>query len=401
MVRKIVHVDLDAFFCSVEELHDPSLRGKAFAVGGLPEERGVVASCSYAARVYGVRSAMPMARALRLCPGLKVIHGNYRAYAQASRQVLEELRSLTPSVEQISIDEAFLDLSDSPDSSQELAHRIHSIILQKLNLPCSLGVASNKLVAKIASDVGKASSPNKGKAPNAIQIVPPGMEAAFLAPLPVDVLWGVGPKTAARLAELGIHTIGDLAKWTESDLVHRFGKNGYDLFQHAHGLDNRPIITQHAAKSISQETTFSKDIRDGGQLDQALKDLSDRVALRLKKENLAGTTIKLKLRLADFTTITRQVTLNEPTSDANQIFQSVKKLLDSTWVPGQPIRLLGVGVSGLGKPIRQLLLWDSASEVHETNKDQRLRAAVKELQERYGKSILRWGIDQEDESPIS
>ena len=401
MERKIVHVDLDAFFCSVEELHNPSLCGKAFAVGGQPEERGVVASCSYAARMYGVRSAMPMARAVRLCPSLVIIPGNYRAYSQASHQVLERLRALTPTVEQISIDEAFLDLSDLAESGEDLARRIQTIILKELNLPCSLGVASNKLVAKIATDVGKASSRNKGEAPNAIQVVPPGLEAAFLAPLPVDALWGVGPKTAVRLAVLGIHTIGDLSKWPEQDLVNRFGKNGQDLSLRARGIDDRPILTQHTTKSISQETTFAKDIRDGVLLGQTLKELSERVARRLNKENLTGTTIKLKLRWADFTTLSRQITLEEPISDAEKIYRYAKQILDTTWKDGQAVRLLGVGVSGLGRPVRQLRLWDSTVESEESQKEQRLRTAVEELRDRFGENILRRGSDLEGESPNS
>jgi DNA polymerase IV len=401
MDRKIVHIDLDAFFCSVEELRNPSLRGKAFAVGGRPEERGVVASCSYAARDYGVRSAMPMGRAVRLCPGLVIIPGNYRAYSQASQQVLDRLRAWTPHIEQISIDEAFLDLSDLPEPGEELARRIQATILQDLNLPCSLGVASNKLVAKIATDVGKASSRKKGEAPNAIQVVPQGMEAVFLAPLPVDALWGVGPKTAVRLAELGIHTIGDLAKWPEKDLGNRFGKNGHDLALRARGIDDRPIQTEHVTKSISQETTFSKDIRDGSLLEKTLKELSEKVAHRLKKENLAGTTIKLKLRWADFTTLSRQVTLDEPTFEVEMIYRHTKQILDTTWQPGQAVRLLGVGVSGLGRPIRQLRLWETVEESAETHREQRLRAAVEELRLRFGENALQWGKDPEGNSPNS
>lgn len=400
MARKIIHVDLDAFFCSVEELHNPSLRGKAFAVGGRPEERGVVASCSYAAREYGIRSAMPMARAIRLCPGLIIVPGNYQAYSQASRQVLDRLKKFTPYVEQISIDEAFLDLSEVPESDVTLAGKIQETILQDLKLPCSLGVGTNKLIAKIATDVGKASS-KKGEAPNAIQIVPPGMEASFLAPLPVEALWGVGPKTAARLGEIGIHTIGDLAKWPETDLVNRFGRNGHDLSMHAHGFDDRPILTEHATKSISQETTFSKDIRDGVLLGKTLEELSERVAHRLKEENLVGTTIKLKLRWADFTTLSRQVTLDEPTFEANTIYQCAKKILDSTWQPGQAVRLLGVGVTGLGNPVRQLRFWDAKIESEESQKEHRLRSAVEALRERFGENALRWGSDLEGESPNS
>ncbi|MBI4771414.1 MAG: DNA polymerase IV, partial [Chloroflexi bacterium] len=206
MPRKILHLDLDAFFCAVEEQRDPALRGQAFAVGGRPEARGVVASCSYAARRFGVRSAMPMARAVKLCSGLIIVPSRHKVYSDVSRQVMERLYDLTPLVEQISIDEAFLDVSDLPESGEALARRLQATMRDELRLPCSLGVATNKLVAKIASDVGKAAA-RTGAPPNAILVVPPGEEAAFLAPLPAAALWGVGPKTATRLAGLGIHTI--------------------------------------------------------------------------------------------------------------------------------------------------------------------------------------------------
>jgi DNA polymerase-4 len=230
--RKILHLDLDAFFCAVEELRNPALQGKPFAVGGQPHERGVVASCSYAARRCGVRSAMPMARALRLCPELIIVSSRHGLYGDVSESVMERVRNLTPFVEQVSIDEAFMDVSELTEEAETIAQRLQITIRSDLNLPCSLGVASNKLVAKIANDVGKiAAVKNVGHSgpPNAITVVPPGQEADFLAPLPVEMLWGVGPKTAARLAELNILTIGDLARWPDDELVRRFGKNGHDL----------------------------------------------------------------------------------------------------------------------------------------------------------------------------
>ncbi len=228
MPRKILHLDLDAFFCAVEENLDPSLRGQAFAVGGQPDQRGVVASCSYAARVYGVRSAMPMAQAVRLCPNLIIRPNRRGVYGDVSRSVMAILHDLTPLVEQLSIDEAFLDVSLLPDPAELLARRLQERINTELHLPCSLGVASNKLVAKIANTVGKARA-RSSIPPNAITIVPPGDEAAFLAPLPASELWGVGPKTAEQLARLDIHTIGDLARWPETDLIRRFGQHGQAL----------------------------------------------------------------------------------------------------------------------------------------------------------------------------
>src|SRR5512143_1397182 len=227
MTSTILHLDLDAFFCAVEETRNPELRGRPFAVGGKPDERGVVASCSYAARQYGIRSAMPMARAIRLCPGLLIVPGRHRLYSEVSREVMKRLRAIAPSIEQISIDEAFLDISESGEPSDQLARRLQAEIRDELGLPCSIGIASNKLVAKIATEVGKKAARGGGP-PFGLTIVPPGHEAAFLAPLPADMLWGVGPKTSARLAELGIRTIGDIANWPESELVRLFGENGRD-----------------------------------------------------------------------------------------------------------------------------------------------------------------------------
>ena len=224
--RQIIHIDLDAFFCSVEEQLDPSLRGKPFAVGGRPDGRGVVSSCSYAARAYGVHSAMPSAQAVRICPDLILVSSHFQAYGEASKIVMTKLREITPQMEQISIDEAFLDVSDLPHDLLNLARILQSEIYDELNLPCSLGIGSNKLVAKIANDVGKASA--KGKtSPMAITIVPSGEEADFLAPLPVEMLSGVGPKTAQKLAVLKINTIGDLAAHDEIKLMQRFGKSFY------------------------------------------------------------------------------------------------------------------------------------------------------------------------------
>src|SRR5512146_542698 len=312
MPRTILHIDLDAFYCAVEETRNPELRGKAFAVGGKPEERGVVASCSYAARRMGIRSAMPMSRALRLSPGLIIIPSRHRHYSEVSHQVMERLRALTSLMEQISIDEAFLDISDIQESPEIIARNLQARIRNELQLPCSIGIASNKLVAKIATEVGKSLALREIKAqgeikpPNALTIVPFGEEATFLAPLPAEMLWGVGPKTSARLTELGIHTIGDIAKWPESEMIRMFGENGRDLARHSKGIDDRPITTERETKSISQEITFSRDVRDDKILEKTLQEQSAEVARQLRKNDLAGSTIKLKIRWPDFTTLTRQ-----------------------------------------------------------------------------------------------
>ena len=382
MNRKIIHLDLDAFFCAVEELRNPSLVGVAFAVGGRPEERGVVTSCSYAARRFGVRSAMPMARALKLCPGMTIVSSNHKEYSSASRQVMERLRRLTDLVEQISIDEAFLDVSALHDSGFDIARYLQSTIRDELHLPCSLGVASNKLVAKIATDVGKAGE-SGDKPPCAITVVPTGEEAAFLAPLPVEALWGVGPKTAARLAELHVTKIGELAAYPEIELRRLFGKNGQELSMHARGIDDRPIVTSREVKSISQETTFTRDISNEEMLMRTLFELCDRVGSRLRQSHLSGSTVKIKIRWPDFTTCTRQMTLAQTTDQESQIYASAVQLFSKEWRKGQPVRLLGVGISGLRPSARQLSLWDETSD-----KEQRLRKAVDGLRNKYGEGVL-------------
>lgn len=386
MPRTILHLDLDAFYCSVEEIQAPQLQGKPFAVGGKPNERGVVASCSYAARAFGVRSAMPMSRALHLCRDLIIVPGRHRLYSEYSSKVIKKLHNLTPLVEQISIDEAFLDISDIQADKTRLALDLQLSIRTELNLPSSIGIASNKLVAKIATEVGKKSSKKKNEPPFGFTIVPFGEESIFLAPLPADMLWGVGPKTNARLAELGIHTIGDIASWPEKELVNLFGENGRDLWRHAHGIDNRPVSTDSETKSVSQETTFNVDIRDQKTLEKTLRDQARDVARQLRKSDLAGKTVKLKIRWPDFTTLSRQTTLPTSTDNEDEIFRTAVKLMNTVRKSNQAVRLIGVGISGIGAPIRQLSLWDVGSE-----KSRKLQEVVDQLQEKYGKEIIRKG----------
>ena len=388
VTRWIIHLDLDAFFCAVEEQLDPSLRGKPFAVGGRPETRGVVSSCSYAARQFGVRSAMPMGAALRQCPDLIVLRGDHRRYRAVSRRVMELLRSVTPRVEQISIDEAFLDVTDLPVTATALAEQLQERIRVELGLPCSLGVAGNMLVAKIANNVGKARNAKDGSPPNAILAVQPGEEAAFLAPLPCTELWGVGPKTAERLAQMGIRTIGDIARLPDEELGRRFGKHGEDLLRRARGIDDRPVVTHHEPKSVSQETTFVRDVSDGEELRRTLKRLSSGVARQLKRHRLTGTTVRLKLRWSDFTTPTRQTTLDRPTDDEVEIFETASALFERLWSPGEKVRLLGVGVGGLGKQARQMSLWDEPDE-----RAERLEKAVRDVRRRFGDDAIRYGDD--------
>lgn len=392
MPRTVLHIDLDAFFCAVEENQNPSLRGKAFAVGGKPDERGVVASCSYAARRMGIRSAMPMSRALKLSPRLIIVPSRHHLYSEVSRQVMGILHEQSPLVEQISIDEAFLDVSDIREEPEQFGRRLQARIRDELHLPCSIGVAPNKLLAKLATEVGKALALQRIKdqgltvPPNAVTVVRAGEEAAFLNPLPVEMLWGVGPKTSARLTELGIYTIGDLAKWPEVELVRLFGENGRDLARHSRGIDDRSIVTEHETKSISQEITYSKDVREDLVLVKTIREMSAEVGIQLRRNNLAGRTIKLKIRWPDFTTLTRQTTLNDPTDQDDVIAKTALDLLNAVRKPNQAVRLIGVGISGLGAPIRQLGLWDVDQE-----KLRKIQEVVDALREKYGKDVIKRG----------
>jgi len=389
MSRKIIHLDLDAFFCAVEEQRDPALSGKPFAVGGRPEQRGVVSSCSYAARQRGVRSAMPMGRALRICPELIVVSGHYKLYSEASHKVMDILRQVTPLLEQVSIDEAFLDVSDLPEPLEALCRRLQAEIHQKVGLPCSLGAATNKLVAKIATDAGKAACLRAGGAPhppNAITVVPPGEEAAFLRPLPVQALWGVGPKTAERLQGLGIHTIGELADCPAEAMAALFGKHGVGMSRYARGIDEGAVVTEHEAKSISQETTFARDVSDPEALRKTLRQLAAQVGRSLRKAGLKGRTVRLKLRWHDFTTLTRQVTLAEPCDLDEEITQAVLGLFEGVWKPGGLVRLLGVGVNGLTPAVHQLSLWDTPDQ-----KERRLLDALDSLRSRFGENAVQNG----------
>lgn len=383
--RKILHLDLDAFFCAVEELRDPSLRGIAFAVGGQPDERGVVSSCSYAARQYGVRSALPMGQALRLCPHLVIIAPHYNAYRESSNAVMEILLQQTALVEQLSIDEAFLDVTDLPQDGLEIARELQSEINRRLMLPCSLGIATNKLLAKTATDCGKAR--HRGPTPpNAIEVVQPGAEAAYLAPLPAQALWGIGPKTAARLAELGIHTIGDIARLPEAVLVRQFGQPGREMRQHAQGIDDRPVTPERAAKSISQETTFDRDVSSAAVLQNTLHELSQEVARSLRQKDLCAGTVRLKIRWSDFSTHTRQLTLPQPVDQDGVIYAAALSLLRSIWTDGRPVRLIGVGVARLTASAHQLSLWDTPDQ-----KERRLLDALDDLRERFGDRVVRKG----------
>lgn len=376
--RWIIHVDLDAFFASVEELLDPSLRGKSVIVGGDPRGRGVVSSCSYAARAYGVRSAMPMSRAVRLCPQAVVIHGHYHQYSAYSRQVMDILRQITPQMEPVSIDEAFLDVTGCErlwGPVENIARLIQERIQTEVGLPASLGAAACKSVAKIACDYGK---------PHGLVIVQPGDEARFLAPLPIERLWGIGKVTGAQLRRLGISTIGELASFQGTALEHTFGKHARSLQQMARGFDPSPVMTGRERHSVSKEVTFYKDIAERTTLLRTLLLMSEQVAGLLRAHGLLGSTVRIKLRHPDFTTITRQFALDMPTDQDQVIFRYALQLFESNWKPGQKVRLVGVGVSGLVEQGGyQLNLFD-----HTDLRRSRLNAAVDSIRARYGEKAI-------------
>lgn len=389
-MRRIIHVDLDAFFASVEELLDPRIAGLPIIVGGDPAQRGVVSSASYAARAFGVRSAMPMSQALRLCPQAVVRRGHYHEYRRYSRQVMAILEAYTPLVEPLSIDEAFLDVTGCErlwGPAETIARTIQQRIFSECRLPCSVGVAGNKLVAKIACSLHK---------PRGFVVVLPGQEASFLAPLPVEYLWGVGSVAARRLHDLGLHTIGDLAAVPKETLMYAFGNQGATLYEYARGIDDRPVAPEGRRRSLSHERTFARDVHEQVELQRTLLALSDEVAARLRRNGLQGNVIGLKLRYGDFTTVTRRVTIEHHTDLSPIIYREALQLFQGTWNTRNPLRLLGVSVSGLiEQPAHQLSLFGN-----DDSRWARLSHALDEIQERYGERAIRRAslLGPEDES---
>jgi DNA polymerase-4 len=379
--RYILHLDVDAFFASVEEILDPSLKGKPLIVGARPEQRGVVASASYAARAFGVRSAMPTAQALRLCPQAIVVPPRHEVYGEYSARMMAILSEYSPLIEPLSLDEAFLDITGCEarwGSPEELAHGIQKRLEVELGLSVSIGLASNKLVAKIASGLEK---------PHGFVVVPQGREAEFLAPLPVERLWGVGVVTAKSLHEMDVFTIGQLAQLPVAQLEARFGRRGRDLYRQARGIDDSPVVAEREEKSLSREVTFAEDIGDWQVLKKTLLSLSEDVARQLRRRELRGRTVKLKLRYADFKTLTRQVTMEAPTDLEQVIFDQAARLLERTWDRHKKVRLIGVGVSKFELEERQLSLFEGTGE-GKVERLRRLDQAVDRIREKYGEEAI-------------
>jgi len=343
-MRKILHVDMDAFYASIEERENPQLKGKPLIVGGSAQGRGVVSAANYAARKFGIHSAMPMVTALRLCPDVIRVPPRIAYYAEVSQQIRDIFARYTPQIEPLALDEAFLDVTASEKlfaSAENIAHAIKQDIKTELELVASVGVAPNKFVAKIASDINK---------PDGFVTVDEAGVQAFLDPLPVSRLWGAGKVTVALFEKMGIKTIGQLRRQSKPWLLSHLGQFGEHLWQLANGIDAREVITEGQAKSISHETTFADDLTNKELLTAWLLHLTEQVGMRLRRYQLKGRTVTLKIRYHDFKTITRSHTLNSDTDNTDQLWQVTRKLFCDNWNGKTPVRLIGMGVSGLSHP---------------------------------------------------
>jgi DNA polymerase IV len=348
--QAILHLDMDAFYVNVHLLDHPQDAAGPLVIGDKPDSRGVVASASYEARKRGIRSAMPTSTAVRLCPELKIVAANWPRIRECSQQVMSILIDYGP-VEQVSVDEAYIDLSQWPDPVP-LAEEIRTAVKRHSHLPASVGLAGSKLVAKVASDYEK---------PEGCTIILPGAEASFLAPLPVRAIWGIGPRTAEKLATWGITTCGQLAGADETRLRAGFGRQAAELQLRARGLDDRPVHAERGQpKSISQEWTFSQDVADPEQLRAQLQQQSASVAQSLQKRSLVAHTVRVKFRWSDFTTFTRQKSVEVGLDDPETIYRLALAIWEAYWLPGRPMRLIGVGASGLSAAEQRQLAFSFA-----------------------------------------
>ena len=382
-VKTFFHLDMDAFFVSVEELFAPELKGKPVVVGGRPNERGVVSAASYAARKFGVHSAMPLRTAYKMCPQAIFVEGHMERYQEYSHKVHDVLCGFTPLVEMASIDEAYLDITGTErlyGPPLRAAHLLHERVHAATKLNCSIGIAASRMVAKICSDQAK---------PNGVLMVVPGREAAFLAPLEVRRIPGVGKVSEKNLHALGIRKVRDLANRDEAFLEQHFGKLGLALAGKAQGLDaggwfDTEIGAEEGPKSISHEHTFSEDTAALSQIESTLAKLSEMVGRRLREHGLSARTIQLKLRYTDFSTITRARSIERPTALDTELFDEIRKLFHRNWKPGAAVRLLGVHVSGWSDEPAQLDLLDD--QRHE--RWQRALTAADDMRDRFGESAV-------------
>ncbi len=381
--KQIIHLDMDAFYPSVEVLDNPELKGKPVIVGG-SKERGVVSSASYEARKFGVHSAQPMATAMGLCPNGIVLPVRMARYQEVSKQVFEIFHIFTPMVEPLSIDEAFLDVTGSTrlfGSPVEIAKKIKQKVVEKTGLTISAGVAPSKFAAKVASDMEK---------PDGLTVVPADKVGAFLDPLPIKMMWGAGKVTQKALARLSIHTFKDLRLASVEVLEEEFGKHGSHMHQLARGIDPRDVVTLHDVKSIGHEDTYSKDILDLEPAKRELLSLANRVARRMRRKGLEGKTITLKVKYSDFKLITRSVTLHHYTNDSAKIYSNTCGLLGKTAVGKRPVRLLGISLSNLSDSGsgRQLSLFNQGES---NQKRKELNKTADSIIEKFGKRGIRPG----------
>ncbi len=381
MNRTILHLDMDAFFAAVEQRDHPEYRGKPLVVGADPKGgrgRGVVATASYEARKYGIHSALPISKAYRLCPHAIYVRGSYQRYGEVSQQVMAILQEFTPIIEKISIDEAFLDLTGSLKlfgSAVEIAQKIKNRIRSEVQLTASVGIAPNKFLAKIASDLQK---------PDGLVVVKEGEEKSFLEPLPISKLWGVGEKTEAVLKGRGLSTIGQIAQLPESELGSRLGKWGHALWLLANGIDDRAVVTWSPQKSISQEITFDEDVDDPEVMERTLFKLADELARMMRKSELKGRTITLKIRLEDFSTFSRSRTSSD-FIDSTEVIKAVAiEMFRDFDRKGLRVRLLGVGLSQLSSVYgEQLGLFAQEKPIN-----QKLTNLLDSLKEKYGDDAI-------------
>jgi len=376
----ILHIDMDAFYASVEQRDDPSLLGKPVVVGGSAEGRGVVAASSYEARKYGIYSAMSARRAKQLCPHAVFIRPRIDHYAAVSQQIRQILEEFTPLIEPLSLDEAFLDVTGSESllgSAVEIGQQIRMRVQKRLHLTASIGVAPNKFLAKIASDLEK---------PNGFVVVASDQIQSFLDPLPVGRIWGVGKVTAQTFKRFAITTIGQLRQLSRESLNDLFGSSGEHYWQLSHGIDNRPVVTDREAKSISNETTFSEDIRDIEDAKAWLITLVEQVARRLRNHDRTGKTIDLKIRFSDFKTLTRSLTLSTSTNITSELLEAGIELLCNRLPKDHlPIRLIGFGVSQLDQlGMVQLQLFDEAEREQQRSLDK----VADQIAKKFGKHAL-------------
>ena len=375
---------MDAFYASVEERERPELEGRPVVVGGNPEGRGVVAAANYAAREYGVRSAMPAARARMLCPHAVFIRSRMTLYVEVSAQIRDIFHRYTPLVEPLSLDEAFLDVGASAElfgSGVDIARSIKDSTRCELGLVASVGVAPNKFLAKLASDLDK---------PDGLVTVEPERVRNFLDPLPVEKVWGVGAAAAARLHALGVHTIAELRARPRSELARRFGKWGDRLFELARGLDERPVMPDHEAQSISHETTFEVDLREPAALRDSLRGLVEQVAWRLRRQGLLAGTVEIKVRYSDFRTVNRSAALPAASAGTRDLWTCASRLLAQQLARrGDPVRLIGMGASRL---TRERSAQADLFEAEMSARQRRIDSMVDAVNERYGRSGLHRGL---------